>query len=968
MKITIRRRFTLAIMGAAATAALCLAAFVPAAQAQDEVAELEEITVTGSRIVRRGLVSASPVIVVDAAEVTYTGTVRIEDLVQSLPQAFAAQNSTIANGASGTATVSLRHLGSTRTLVLINGRRMMSGDPFTTAPDLNFVPTALVKRVEVLTGGASSVYGSDAVAGVVNFIIDSDFEGLQLKAQQSYYQHDNSNQLTQDINNDRGFPVPTGSIRDGGTLNLSAALGGNFADGRGHATGYVTYRDIDAILKGGRDYTSCTVQTGSTGPRCGGSSTTPWGTFITDNGSYIVDPDTGEFRLRAGEVFNYGPFNHIQRPDTTWSGGTFIDYQLADSVSAYAEIMFMDNYTDAQIAPSGNFYRTESINCDNPLLSPEQVQIICTDNGYALTDNAALYIGRRNVEGGPRTNNIRHTNYRIVSGLRGELNDTWSYDAHGLYGLSIVNESYINDLNVDRIKNALDVITDPATGDPACRVAISGNDTACVPWNIFSNGGVTPEAVDYISTVAVAKGWTKTQVASAAFTGDLSNYDIKLPSADDGVMVVLGAEYREETLDYDPDEVYSKGLRAGSGGRTPPIKGSFNVMEIFTEALVPLVQGARFAEDLSLELAYRYSDYERIGGTHTYKAAVTWAPNDDIRFRSGFNRAVRAPNALEMFRPQGFGLGGDQDICAGPVPTATLAECQNTGVLPAQYGNILANPANQYNTLGGGNPKLTPEVADTFTVGMVLTPAFFDGFSGTIDYYKIEIEDTIGSLGADDIIQTCANTGSAQLCDLIHRDSMGTLWLTRAAYTETTNQNIGKLSAEGIDVTANYGFDIGNAGSIDLSLIGTYMLSDRFSNPLTDYDCVGYFGSQCGQPDAKWRHKARAVWATNWDTSITLAWRMVGKVKIDDASPDPDLGSPGSMDKWITNGIDKIGNESYFDLAATYHFNDDIRATLGINNILDTEPPLAPSQSSTGFSANYDTLGRYMFLGVTYGL
>ena len=1006
--ISVSRR---AILLSSTAAAMMSMSMGQTAFAQDDVEEVEEVVVTGSRIVRKDLVSASPVTVIGAEEVSLSGEARIEDLVQALPQAFNAQNSTVANGSSGTATVDLRNLGSQRTLVLVNGRRLMGGDPQSPSADLNNIPGALVKSVEVLTGGASAVYGADAVSGVVNFVLDTDFEGLQASAGYSTYQHNNRNEALQAINEAKGFEVPKGNMFGGATKTFNIALGGEFADGKGHASAYMTYRDIEQLTKSQYDFTNCTVNAYNSGPGCGGSSTTPWGTFIVpsvdydadgnpvqsthdqldvdgnvvldvdgnavqeltfdDDGnavwdmtslSYKVDPETGAFVPRDGAVFNYGPFNHIQRPDTTFTAGSFINYEFSDKVEGYMEFMFMDNSTDAQIAPSGNFYRSSSINCDNPMLSAEQLALICTNNFLGGSDTAPIYIGRRNIEGGPRTSKMRHTNYRMVAGLRGELNDTWSYDAYGLYATSIYNSMYINDLNTSRLIDALNVITDPDTGEAVCA---SGND-GCAPWDIFTKGGVTQEALDYIATTAVSKGWTKTQVLSASVSGDLGDYGIKLPGAEDGVAVAMGAEYRSESLAYEPDEVFAKGLRAGSGGASPPIEGGFNVTEVFAEASVPLAQGKDMIQDLTLELAGRYSEYNLSGGQLTYKAQLLWSPVDDIKFRAGYNRAVRAPNVVELYDPQGYGLGGNNDICGGATPEATLAQCQLTGVTAAQYGNILLNPAEQYNTLGGGNPSLTPEVANTYTIGAVITPSALPGFSATIDWYDIKISDVVGVLGADDVIQTCANTGDADLCSKIHRDSLGTVWLTQDGYTETFRDNIGNLRSQGIDVGMNYIADMGDTGTLRFDLKGTYLMKHNFSNPLTDYDCKGYFGGQCGTPMSTWRHKLRVTWDTSFDTSISFAWRYTGGAEIDDASPDTDLASPSLMAKWAANGIDKVSGQSYFDLAFTHDLTENVMITGGINNLLDREPVIFPSFSSTGYGNTYDTRGRRLFINAKF--
>ena len=939
----------------------------------------EEITITGSLIPRADLTALSPVTVMEVPqELTYSGIVRIEDLVVSLPQVWAGQNSTVANGATGTATINLRHLGTARTLVLINGRRLAPGDATGAwAPDINVVPSALVKRVDVLTGGASTVYGSDAVAGVVNFVMDTNFEGVRGGVQYSGYQHNNNNMVAREINLARGFDPPMGSVTDGKAWNANVAVGGKFADGKGHAVAYITYRNINAVLKGDRDYVNCAVNAGTTGPSCGGSSTLPIGRFTAFNaddsriGDYVLHTtgdggDGHSFRPRdsANDVYNYAPWNHLQRPDEKWNAGTFAHYTINDHFEPYVEAMFMTNFTDAQIAPSGNFNRVSVINCDNPMLSEQQWDTVCGEGtGYGPTDIASVWIYRRNVEGGNRTNQIGHDNYRLVGGMRGDINDQWSYDLYYLNAQNNSFESYVNDLNVGRIGNALDVIGD--RDDPSTWECRSGGN--CVPWNIFTEGGVTPEALAYITTNAVMYGRTKTQVANLTVTSDWEDYGIIIPSASEGIQVAIGGEYRKQWLLNKPDEVYEFGLRAGSGGRTPAVDGEYSVAELFFEALIPIVQDVRGFRDLSMELGYRYSDYKGTGKYDSYKIQGSWAPNESLRIRGGYNRAVRAANIWELLRPQGFGLGGAADICAGPNPSATLEQCMNTGVTEAQYGDIFGNPADQYNTLSGGNPNLVPEIADTLTAGIVWTPQSIAGLSITLDYYNIEINDAIGSLGADDIIQTCATTGDPVLCALIHRDRQGTLWATQEAYTETTSQNIGQLVAEGVDLNFGYMIGLGNAGYLPLDMTGTYMLQNRFSNPLTDYDCVGYYGFQCGQPDSVWRHKLRATWETNFNMNMSLNWRYLAGAEIDDASSNPAIGDPNSMDKWIANGSDKTKAYNWFDLAASYSFKAGVRLTAGVNNIFDEEPPLMPGLADEmNMYASFDPLGRYFFLGMQF--
>ena len=548
-------------------------------------AQTEAVEVTGSLIPRPTLEAMSPVTTLDVEEITYRGTTRMEDLLQSLPQFFAAQNSTIANGASGTATVDLRYLGSVRTMVLIDGRRMASGDAFSTAPDLNFIPSALVKRVDVLTGGASSVYGADAVAGVVNFVMDKTFTGVRGGFQIAGYQHNNDSDLAREINARRGYPVIEGSTWNQAPTSFNVALGGLFGDRKGHASAYLDYRDIPAITKDARDYTNCSVQgLGATGPACGGSGTWQNGRFLVlrPNGStagdYVLDVNSAsgdQFRRRQStDVFNFAPYNFMQRPDTRWIAGGAVNYEWNRAAEGYVDVMFMDDYTDAQIAPSGNFGNTSQLNCNNPMLSAQQRQLICTDAGYGPNDMADVLIYRRNVEGGGRVAQIRHTSFRFSGGVKGEINPAWSYDAYGLLAQVNPPQRYANDLNSVRLQDALTVDGDPA--NPSTWRCRSGN-AGCVPWDIFRVGGVTQEALDYLALPMILDSGTKTQLVNTTLTADLKDYGFAFPSATEGFKAALGGGYRQESLFVAPDLAYQTGIGAGQGGPTLPVDGEYDV-------------------------------------------------------------------------------------------------------------------------------------------------------------------------------------------------------------------------------------------------------------------------------------------------------------------------------------------------------------------------------------------------------
>jgi len=932
----------------------------------------EEVTVTGTMIPRKDLTSLSPVTVVTPDEVSTQPAARIEDLIQQLPQVFAAQNSSISNGASGTATVDLRYLGAVRTLPLLNGRRMASGDAWSSSPDLNFIPTALVKRVDVLTGGASSVYGADAVSGVVNFVMDTEFEGFRGEVHWNGFQHNNSNATAASINQARGFTYPTGSMWNYGGTNFNLAVGGKFGENKGHASAYVDYRDIGDITKDKRDYTNCAVTTmGATGPACAGSSTAATGRFYTDDGSSWTVDGNNFVPWASKYAFNYAPYNFMQRNDRRWSGGGFAHYTFNNAIEPYAEVMLMEDFSDAQIAPSGDFGNTFTINCDNPMMSEQQRKIVCTDNGYGPNDIAGLQPLRRNVEGGPRAAQLRHTNWRLLGGVRGDINPTWNYDVYGMVAQVSSPQSYVNDLSVTRLADALDVVGTP--GDPSTWHCRSGNP-ACVPWNIFSSGGVTQAATNYIALPLILDSGTQTKVFNGSLRADLGKAGVKLPSATEGLALVFGAEAREESMYVHPDDNYAAGNGAGQGGPTLAVEGSYTTQEGFAEALVPLVQDKSGFQDLSLELGYRFAHYQATGqgakNNSSYKTLLSWSPVAGLKLRGGYNRAVRSPNVRELFVPQGIGLGGSADVCAGTSPSFSLAQCQNTGVTAAQYGRISENTANQYNTLGGGNPQLNVETASTWTGGFVWTPKSITGLALTVDYYDIKINDEISTLDPDSVIRTCAITGDRGLCALIHRDQFGSLWRSNDGYTIATNQNIGAAKARGIDASASYPWNLGKAGFINFTIIGSSMLENRLTTPLFTYDCATFFGNTCGIPNPSWRHRAKATWNTNFKASFSFGWRFIGHVTVDAASPEPDLADPGSIAQYKANGSYEIPNYNFFDVVVGYKVTDKLRLTAGCNNIFDKEPPFGSGFSDNdygpGFYGTYDYLGRAVYANLQF--
>lgn len=959
------------------------------AQEQDAAAaggsSLEDVVVTGSRIPQPNLESVSPVSVIGSEEVSVRGVTRVEDLVNNLPQAFADQGGNVSNGATGTATVNLRNLGPTRTLVLMNGRRLPIGTPGGTdsavAPDLNQIPAALIDRVEVLTGGASAVYGSDAVAGVVNFIMKKDFEGVRLDSQYSFYQHDNSNGLA-DVVRQRGFATPSGNESDGGAIDATLTMGTGIADGKGNVTVYAGYRKIDAVRQSERDYSACTVGANEAGFVCSGSGTTgPGGQFqafspdgIAGN-AYTVGDASGTFipYETARDAFNFGPYNYFQRPDTRYTLGAFAHYDIAPKAQLYAELSFHDDRTVAQIAPSGLFAALYQTNCDNPLLSASQVSALCGAYGLGPTDTTTLLIGRRNVEGGGRQDDLRHTSYRGVVGVKGEIADGWNYDVFGQYGTVVFSETYFNDFSIVRGQRALLVGRDPESGAPVCQSVLDGSDPNCVPYNIWSLGGVTQDSLNYVSTPGFQRGDTQQSVMGATLAGDLGKYGVKLPTAEEGLGIAVGTEYRQESLTLRTDAAFTTGDLSGQGGPTIGVSGNYNVKEYFAEARLPLVQGKTGAQQLALNASYRYSDYSTGVSTNSFGGGLDWAPLQDVRLRASYQRAVRAPNIRELFAANavqlfdlGAGANGQFDPCAGANPAATAEQCALTGVTPAQYGNITDNPAGQFNTLAGGNLQLKPEKADTYSAGVVFTPTFLDGFTLSVDLFNIKLEDQIGTVPPSVSLNQCLTTGDPTFCANIRRGAAGTLWFDPAGYVVGTNQNTGTTKTNGIDTEANYRFEMPSLGALSLNLVGTYL--KKFEQEpvvgLGRYDCAGFYGSTCGTPLPKWRHKLRATWTTPIDLDVSLTWRFIKSVDIDATSSDPLLtASFAEVDR-------SLGNQSYIDLSAGYTFMKAYSVRVGINNVLDKDPPISSAVGAGFGNGNtypqvYDALGRYGFVSLT---
>ena len=763
--------------------------FAQSASAPDESKPaLEEIVVTGSRIpVPANITATSPIQVVTAQDIALAGQTDAVNILNSLPQTVINSGIDYGNNSSplaapgGIATADLRGLGPQRTIVLVDGRRLGIGDPNTNnpnpAPDLDQIPTALIERVEVVTGGASATYGSDAIAGVVNFIMKKNFEGIQLDGQYGFAQHQQQNpyiEAQEAAAASLHRPAVFGTVTSGTCLSSQEPTS-MMVKAMSPVISFTTTKMLCLARPATSPTVRPTAQIISTTCRhspaftCFGSSNS--NKFVTNAGGgppYSVVGHQFVPYPAAGSVppshFNSATYEYAQRQDTRYLAGLSLHLALNESVKPYLDFSFMNDRTLTQIAPSGLFQGqntlssngTYFINCSNPLLSAQEAATICTpaqiaaDKANPGSVSADLDIGRRNIEGGGRESTYEHINYRAVAGANGKLGAAWTYDAYLLYYYTSLFQSNLNYLNYAAINNALQVKTNNS-GQPECIVGGS-----CVPYNIFAAGGVTAQQLSYLYTPGTDSGTNSEQIVHVDMTGQLGRYGMTSPWAHDGIALNVGAEHRLETLDFAPDAAELSGALAGYTGALVAIDKSYSVNEGFLEIRAPIAQNQPGIYDLTFDSGYRYSDYSTAGVTNTYKFEVQYAPLPDVRLRYSYDRVVRAPNLIELYTPQAYGQSAvvGQDPCAPTNNGATrasagLTACEHSGVTAAEYGNGFGSSVGGTNTIvqcpgncgqvSGGNPQLAAENADTWSLGLSLTPTAFPNFTGSIDYYHISL-------------------------------------------------------------------------------------------------------------------------------------------------------------------------------------------------------------------------------------
>ena len=985
-----------------------------------------EITVTGSLIKNPNLVRATPVIVTTSEEIELRQSNVAEDVLREIPGVVPSIGSAVNNGNGGASFVDLRGLGPQRNLVLLDGNRLVPAN-LGGAVDLNNIPLALVDRVESLTGAASTTYGADAVAGVVNFITKRNFTGIDIQG---------SEQITE-----KG---------DGNYYRTDATIGGNFADDKGNAVLSVGYQHSDPVYQGDRSFSvqnvssfsggasgsGTYVPSGFTGtrpidPATGLPSTNP---AVPNGGKRQINPTTGQ-AVASYAPFNFNPYNIFQTPFKRFNIFGQANYEASEHFDFYTRALFSKNTVDTIIAPSGLFSSSLTIPLSNPYLPAALRNQFCAFNTSTLASGlyTPLYtpaqcaaaavatsptdpnfrtvtttVSRRTPEVGPRISDFTTTIFDYKAGVRGKITDHLDYDLWGSYGES-ENVQLIQNYVLTSRARAAAYATNTATCLPN---PPNGGSTVggCVPVNLFGpNGSITPAQAAYLNATSTSNVKTSLGQVHGQISGD---FGITSPAATDPISFAVGAEHRRYRASQFADSLaQTAGELGGAGGAAPILNDvGYSVTEGFGELIVPVIQDKPGIESLTVDGGVRYSHYAiKAPGTPsfdttTYKGEISYQPGFGLKLRGNYAHAVRAPSLAELFAPQLTGLTNlSTDPCAGAAPNnnANLrAVCLAQGAPVGTIGSILNPTAGQANETSGGNLALKPEKADTFGGGIVFSPKFFTGFSTSIDYYHIRVVGAITTPTTGDVISGCfgnitAASATSAACTSIRRnpvtggldgDPSTTLGLPLVL------SNLGTIRTEGVDVTFNYSRDL-HFAKLGLSFLGNFTGENRFRAVEGDVfrNCVGFFSVNCGsiQPRFQWSQRT----TLSFDSfDVSLLWRHIDRIRQEtlDANgttilPPNSPDNPSSVPITVNgNGAAFSGTSpidgstvnygyikpyDYFDLSTRISVMENLSLTLTAQNIGNRKPPQVGSTiGSTSFNSGNTYPSTYDALGRRYAV
>lgn len=932
-------------------APVAIAGFSTVAVAQEETARVERIEVTGSRIKRIGELAPTPITVITGDSLVSAGVVNVGDLLHKMPNTLVGLSPETSNNtvfASGLNNTDLRGLGSSRTLVLVNGRRFVSGAPGSSAVDLNNIPTAVVERVEITTGGASAVYGSDAIAGVVNIITKKSYDGITLDV--------STTQPTQSGGEEEYASITFGSEsgRASFITNLSWARQKQISymdrdylrdapivirNPRVGAVDFDARNEPNAVFEGllGRQVLAAYDKTG---------------TFVVGGKRYNFT-DSGELKEMAlgqplppnpngrvdylgGEGYVFAENQFLRTPLDRINLFSSMKYDINDNHAFTAEFTYSKTDAYGESSPA---FLSFGVLGDNALL-PQAARDLIRSTANSNFPDGRVSMGYLASDFGNRRYSQDRTLARIALGLEGFVGD-YSYDVYATSGHVQADTEWYGEMFEQRFYDAVDAIE--LDGQIVCRSA-AARANGCLPLDIFGRGIYNQDAYNWVSTDALRRSSIQQHVVGASVSGEL----FEVPAG--GVAGALTAEYRKEKADTLPDPAMRDGLLFNN--QSAPLAGDFDVKEMAAELSVPLLADLPFADMLTLETAFRWMDYSTSGTDNAWKIGLNWAVNDELRVRVNRSKSVRAPNIGELYNPPGQTFRSITDWCAS----------SRANALPEKYAdNIRANCAAQgipttfepsaewfSSTRPGfivGNTELKNEVAKDITVGFVYTPAFIDNFSLTVDYWKFDISDMINSFTGTSLVTLCYQADSLDnpYCPLIERDPQ-TFEIVNY-FEKPVNSAVSRTS--GFDIEANYRLATA-VGDFGFRLISTY-LQERMYNSTGRPDDQVINTGEVLRP--KWKHR----WTTDYtyadfSAALTMTHRS--------ATVLSNTWSPN------VNNYNDVPSYTTFDLTARYNVSPKLQLRTGMLNMFDRNPPRQPGVYDDG--AAFEVIGRRITAGLKY--